>query len=185
MARREIQLRRGWFDIPGFQRGDRTLAEQMMGVDFEVNGKTVLDLGCAEGLIAMEIKKRGAALVHGVEYNDQILEKAIRLARGQVAFFKHNLNDGLPSACLEQYDVVLLLAILHKLQNPDLALRCCVARARERVIIRLPFGSSGRIIGKHYPYGHCDINETMPDCGFRLERFVDGPRMEMVQHWVR
>jgi SAM-dependent methyltransferase len=178
-------LRKGWFEIPGIQRGDRTLAEQMLGLDFDVSRRKVLDLGCAEGLIAIEMRKRGATVVHGVEYNEQIFKRALALARGGVEFFRHNLNDGLPAQLLPQYDVVLMLAILHKLATPDIALRRFVVFARERAVIRLPLGSAGRIVGKHYPHEPCNVNETMPDCGFRLERCANGPRMEIVQHWVR
>jgi SAM-dependent methyltransferase len=178
-------LRKGWFEIPGIQPGDRTLAEQLRGVDFDVNGKTVLDLGCAEGLISIEMKKRGAVLVDAVEYNDYLMQKGISLARGAVRFIRHDLNLGLPPRCMEQYDVVLLLAILHKLSAPDLALRKAADRARERVVIRLPLGSTGKIVGKNYPHGHCDVGQAMPECGFRIERVVEGPRREIVQHWVR
>ena len=47
----------GWFTTAK-RPGDRTLEQQLVGLDkvlAEVAGKTVLDAGCAEGLISMEI----------------------------------------------------------------------------------------------------------------------------------
>ena len=52
---------KGWFVTDG-RAGDRTLAQQLVGLDkINVQGATVLDVGCAEGLISIEMAKRGAA----------------------------------------------------------------------------------------------------------------------------
>lgn len=176
---------KGWFFIRGIQDGYRSIEEQMRGLDFHVSGRTVLDVGCAEGLIAQRMKQDGATLVHALEYNERLLRIGESLCGKEVAFFHHDVRKGLPSQLLPRYDVVLLLAILHKLDAPDAHLRMLAKRAAERVVIRLPLGSTGRIVGKHHPYGHCDVNAVMPACGFRLEREAPGPRRELVQHWVR
>ena len=51
--------KQGWFSTKG-RLGDRTLKQQLMGLDplfAECKGKTVLDVGCAEGLISIELDK--------------------------------------------------------------------------------------------------------------------------------
>ena len=60
----------GWFSTHG-RDGDRTIDQQLLGLDplfDEVKGKTVLDIGCAEGLISLHLcTKFKAKSVHGVE----------------------------------------------------------------------------------------------------------------------
>ena len=58
----------GWFvinhDKAGHRDGDRSLEQQMRGLEKlvrEVHGKTVLDIGCAEGLISMALVRAGDA----------------------------------------------------------------------------------------------------------------------------
>jgi SAM-dependent methyltransferase len=175
-------MRSGWFRISGRQDGFRSLTEQMAGIGpaLDSKGKTVLDLGCAEGLIALEFM-RGGAVVHGVEFNRQLLEVALDLG---VPAWYFDLNEGLPEGCFAQYDIVLLLAIVHKLLDPAQKLREFSRLARERVVIRLPLGSDGKFRSK-YSEMPCDVQLIMPAEGFRLEQTLPGPRGELVQHWVR
>jgi SAM-dependent methyltransferase len=184
-------MTKGWFRIPGVQDGERSLQEQLQGlapVLGMVRDKTVLDLGCAEGLIAIEMARAGARLVHGVECNPQVLGLARELAHKHAAlpvvFWGANLNRPLPGKLAPQYDVVLLLAILHKLTGPAAALRRFAALARERIAIRLPLGSS-RAFRSKQGGELCDVNAILPDLGFVLEQTLPGPRRELVQHWLR
>lgn len=139
----------------------------------------MLDLGCAEGWIAREFQKAGAVAVHGVECNVELkIDPAVRV-------WRWNLNDGLPPGLLWKYDTVLLLAIVHKLRNPEERLKQYAAIANERVVIRLPGGSTGVVSAKHFPAETCDCVEVMQQGGFTLEQTLPGPRDELVQHWVR
>lgn len=141
--------RKGWFRIDGLQDGDRTVDEQTIGLEgYDFTGKTVLDLGCAEGLISAYALMQGAALVHGCEIIKAHLDVATRMLAGKPAqfwlmnlnFFEelHNksLRKGAPPL-LPRYDVVLLLAIVHKLKAPAEFLEY-VATLSDSLIIRLP-----------------------------------------------
>lgn len=170
-----------WFN------GERTVEEQLRGLDAvldTISGKTVLDLGCAEGCISAVVKDRGATLVHGVESNPQLLAEAQKIAAPGLKFMRGNLNIGLPDDCLYQYNVILLLAILHKLGDPEVRLREYAARATDSVVIRLPLDSRGRFTTKHQGF-LCDTDRVMTECGFNRTELVEGPRGELVAYWAR
>jgi SAM-dependent methyltransferase len=187
----------GWFNIPGTQAGPRTLQEQMLGLNpalDETYGKSVLDLGCAEGLIAIEFAKRGASLVCGIDYNPALIETAkseIEKANEHTGKFlpvsciHGDLSDLIPNGARDQFDIVLALAILHKLPDPAAGAKFCTEIAKSLIVIRLPKGSTGNIRGKHNPKARCDVREVFKAAGFQRERKEVGPRGEWVQYWRR
>lgn len=187
----------GWFAIPGVQKGPRSLVEQMLGLKpalEETYGKTVLDLGCAEGLIAIEFAKRGASLVCGVDYNPALIATAnaeIEKASAHsgkfipVGCMHADLSDMLTEGYTQQFDIVLALAILHKLPDPAAGAKFCAASAKSLIVIRLPIGSTGTIRSKHAHHMRCDVREVFRANGFQRERKELGPRGEWVQYWRR
>lgn len=182
--------RRGWF-ITKSQDGERTLEEQMKGLApllAAVRGKRVADLGCAEGLIAIEVAKAGAQIVYGVEVNRSHVEIAAGLVNGHAIEVHHlDLNERPALECVRGFapDVTLMLAVLHKLHHPGKALAFLANATRELAVIRLPHGSSGHIESKHCRATRCNGNDIMLDAGFRLEAVEAGPREEKVQYWRR
>ena len=88
-------------------------------------GATVFDVGCAYGHVAAEFAANGAALVHGCD----VSAEGIATARNWFAQFpqvesRFEVVDlcGGPAAVadvfgLKQYDVVLFLAVHHKLRH--------------------------------------------------------------------
>lgn len=139
-------MRKGWFKIDGIQDGDRTLADQLKGLApalAAVNAKTkVLDLGCAEGLIAREFLRAGAKAVHGIDFVEASVAVARKLCGNapNVEFECANLNDGVPApAKKREYEIVLCLAILHKLRQPfALLAEVCHLNRPGLLVIRLP-----------------------------------------------
>jgi SAM-dependent methyltransferase len=178
----------GWFVVPGQQSGDRTLAEQLRGLGVllaEVKGKTVADFGCAEGLIALEVARAGAASVIACDYNAESIEIAKGL-RGElpVEFSVQNVDALVDARARGAWDVVLALAILHKLNEPERAVRFMAEAARELLVVRWQGGSDGWIRTKHRGRT-CDGAGVLAACGLRLERALPGPRDELVQYWRR
>lgn len=129
-------MRRGWFKMHD-QDGDRTLHDQLKGLDrIDWSGKTVLDLGCAEGLISKYAAQSGASGVTGIEIVPGHVERAIKECDCHPCTFEcADLNTWSSEA---KYDIVLMLAILHKLKNPSAALERFLRNARELVVMRLP-----------------------------------------------
>jgi ribosomal protein L11 methylase PrmA len=180
--------KKGWF-IAGGREGDRTLEQQMTGLDrllSEVQGKTVLDAGCAEGLISIELTRHGAVKCHGLEIVPGHVEVANELAEeAQVpcTFEVANLNQyDLGEA--DEADIVLMLAILHKLRDPSKVCAALAGKAKELCVIRLT--PEGPVIvderSNRVPH---HIAKVMDECGFRLEAVEVGPLREWVGYFRR
>jgi predicted RNA methylase len=131
--------------IEGVQDGDRTLREQLTGmstIERLVKGATVLDFGCAEGLISMHLARAGAAKVLGFSMVPSEIDTGRRLiGELPVELRAVDLNRWAEWAAehpLRRHDVVLLLSILHKLKRPDQFLRQALELAGSIVAVRLP-----------------------------------------------
>ena len=180
--------RKGWF-IAGGRDGDRTLEQQLIGLAplFEtIAGKTVLDAGCAEGLISIELAKAGAVKCHGLEFVKWHVHMAMDFAAEAgvpCTFEVANLNEFDIDQC-EPADVVLMLAILHKLKDPTAACTALAGRARETCVIRLP--PTGPVIvddrSERVPH---DILLAMVRAGFDLTHETVGPFDEWMGYFTR
>lgn len=176
---------RGWFDTEN-REGDRRLEQQMQALDplvLEVPGKTVLDVGCAEGLIAIELAKHGAAWVDGVE----IVQGHVDLAQGLIGAYPVNIEQGDANVYLptQRYDIVIALALLHKLSNPSEACARFALHAKSLMVIRLPPANAPIIIDKRSNSEPHDIAKVMNAAGFSLEQVTYGPFKEWCGYWRR
>jgi tRNA (mo5U34)-methyltransferase len=89
----------------------------------DMTGKTVLDIGCNAGFYSIEMKRRGADRVVGVDFDDRYLEQARFAAevKGQdIEFRKLSVYD--VAELGETFDVVLFMGVLYHLRHPLLAL---------------------------------------------------------------
>ena len=119
-------MKKGWFKIAGVQDGDRTLEMQLTGLELlleNVAGKTVLDLGCAEGLISKHVIDRGAAQVDGLSIVESEIDMARKLTVGLPAQFHvvdlrawNKWLEANPRRLRPRYDVVLMLSVIHKMK---------------------------------------------------------------------
>jgi SAM-dependent methyltransferase len=181
--------RKGWLKIPGIQDGERSLEEQMLGLQpalDEASGKTILDLGCAEGNIALEFARAGARSVDGYDYNEPFIAIAQqqRDAGGftRVKFRQADLTPMIAGGSIKRFDIVLALAILHKIPDLQAAIKFCAESTRSLLVIRLPHGSVGSLRSKHSEQ-RADLREMLPALGLVRERKEMGPRGEWVQYW--
>jgi SAM-dependent methyltransferase len=178
-------MRKGWLAIPGVQFGERTVKEQMLGLGpalKECRGKKVLDLGCAEGFIGQKFADSGAAHVLGLDSLQSHLDVAKQHCK-RVTFRLVDLNvEPLPH--VPRFDIVLALAILHKLTEPRRGVAYCAAHSKSLIVVRLPIGSNGLIVGK-FSKAECDVPSAMREEGFIPERIEGGPRSEIVQYYRR
>ncbi len=89
----------------------------------DLSGKTVLDIGCNAGFYAIEMKRRGAARVVGLDTSDRYLSQArfaAEVCGVEVEFMRLSVYD---IAKLDQrFDIVLMMGLLYHLRHPLLAL---------------------------------------------------------------
>jgi tRNA (mo5U34)-methyltransferase len=89
----------------------------------DLRGKSVLDIGCNGGFYSIEMKRRGADRVLGIDFDDRYLaqaEFAAEMLDLDIEFRKLSVYD--VHMLGEQFDVVLFLGVFYHLRHPLLAL---------------------------------------------------------------
>lgn len=193
MSRNDSKLpdpNRRWFDLAG-RGGDfeRRLADQCKGLEVLwsiVPGRDVLDLGCAEGLIAFECLTRGANVAVGLDNHGQRVAwangEAMRRSVPAV-FFQRDLDvDALPAGA---WDISLALAIAHKLRRPDKFLEDVAAVTRLYIVLRLPAATGPIIVDSRSGGVAFDTRKILERVRFALFSEARGHFDEWVGYFVR
>jgi tRNA (mo5U34)-methyltransferase len=89
----------------------------------DLRGKSVLDIGCNAGFYSMEMERRGAGRVVGIDSDERYLAQARFAAEvsGAKVEFRH-LSIYEIGELRERFDLVLFLGVLYHLRHPLLAL---------------------------------------------------------------
>lgn len=92
-------------------------------IPMDLCGKTVLDIGCNAGFYSLEMKRRGADRVVGIDFDDGYLAQA-RFAAAvcglEIEFQKLSVYN--VAKLGEAFDLVLFLGVFYHLRHPLLAL---------------------------------------------------------------
>src|SRR3569623_1160186 len=89
----------------------------------DLTGRTVLDIGCNAGFYSIEMKRRGAERVVGIDTNEGYLAQARFAAEiSQVDIELRQLSVFEGGRLEERFDVVLFMGVLYHLRHPLLAL---------------------------------------------------------------
>ncbi len=89
----------------------------------DLTGKTVLDIGCNAGFYSLEMKRRGAARVLGIDTDEHYLRQArfaAEVSDADVEFRKLAVWD--VAQLGERFDLVIFMGVLYHLRHPLLAL---------------------------------------------------------------
>ena len=89
----------------------------------DLSGKSVLDIGCNAGFYSIEMKKRGAARVLGVDFDEDYLAQARFAAEVEgldIEFRQLSVYD--VATLGERFDLVFFIGVLYHLRHPLLAL---------------------------------------------------------------
>jgi tRNA (mo5U34)-methyltransferase len=126
-----------------------------------LDGKTVLDVGCNAGFFSLEMKRRGAARVVGIDPDERYLAQA-RLA-SEICGLELDLRrlSVYDVAQLgERFDLVLFMGVLYHLRHPLLALDLLHEHAvRETLVFQSMLrGSHGALrVEPDYPFTERDV----------------------------
>ncbi len=145
----------------------------------DLSGKTVLDIGCNAGFFSIELKRRGAARVVGVDFDPRYLEQA-RLAAEvsgvEVELRQLSVYD--VASLGEKFDVVLFMGVLYHLRHPLLALDLVRAHVAKDLVVfqSMLRGSESRFRAeKDYPFSERDVfdHPAWPKLHFVEQKYAD------------
>lgn len=198
-----VKRPKGWFVIPGVQAGDRTLEDQRRGLEAAIaevqNARaagtplSVLDLGCAEGLLGREFVLAGADQVVGVELVREHVIVACQVCKDVMPPLELVHSGIAEFAIVEQkrepfrrFDLVLALSVCHKLRDPSVGLRYAARAARRLLCFRnaARFAGGGSVQAKHGT-ASADAWQIFAREGLVLERRERSSRGEAVEYWRR
>lgn len=141
----------------------------------DLSGRTVLDVGCNAGFYALEMKRRGAARVVGIDPDPRYLAQGALAAEvAGLPIELHALSVYDVATLGERFDVVLFMGVLYHLRHPLLALDLL----REHVV-------GDRLLVQSLLRGATDEAPVAADYPFEetaLFEQVDAPRLQFVEH---
>jgi 2-polyprenyl-3-methyl-5-hydroxy-6-metoxy-1,4-benzoquinol methylase len=109
-----------------------------------LDGKTVLDVGCALGYFCFEAERRGASRVVGIELKDSRYRQALLLKDIKDSRVEFLQRDAIASPPEDQFDYVCCLNVIHHLKEPFYAVRSLSRITRERLILEFPTFSDAK-----------------------------------------
>lgn len=131
----------------------RTFAD---AIPADLSGRTVLDIGCNAGFYAMQMKRRGAAHVLGIDHDDDYLAQArfaAEVAGLDIEFRKLSVYD--VAELGERFNIVLFVGVLYHLRHPLLALDLINAHVADDLLVfqSMQRGSeSATPVAEDYPF---------------------------------
>jgi tRNA (mo5U34)-methyltransferase len=148
----------------------------------DLTGKSVLDVGCNAGFYSIEMKKRGAARVVGIDSDDIYLEQGRFAAEvsGYPDIEFRNLSVYDVGNLGEQFDVVIFMGVLYHLRHPLLALDTLHDTVVKDLLIfqSMQRGSKDLMtLENDYPFWETSIfeNDAYPKMYFVENRYSHDP----------
>ena len=147
----------------------------------DLSGRTVLDIGCNAGFYAMEMKRRGAARVLGIDADDDYLAQArfaADVAGLDIKFRTLSVYD--VAALGERFDIVIFMGVLYHLRHPLLALDLIHAHVAKDYLIfqsMLRGGDEALSLAADYPFQETAIFEQpgYPRLHFVADSYAHDP----------
>jgi tRNA (mo5U34)-methyltransferase len=170
-----------------------------------LDGATVLDIGCNGGFYSIEMKRRGAARVLGIDVDDRYLNQARFAAKTlglDIEFEKRSVytTDEIPG----QFDMVLFMGVFYHLRYPLYALDRVIKKVGGSLVFQTmirgsetvrpwaddyPFWNKEIFSDPDFPamyfieksYSHDPTNWWIPNCA-AMEGMLRSSGLEIVAH---
>jgi tRNA (mo5U34)-methyltransferase len=169
---------RGIQTAPGHFLGDYPAVKWRRfahAIPADLTGRTVLDIGCNAGFYALEMKRRGADRVVGIDAEEVYLAQArfaAEVAALDVEWRRLSVYD--IGHLRERFDLVLFLGVLYHLRHPLLALDLLHRHAvKDRLVVQSLLRGSTEVapVADDYPF---EERELFEEPGY--------PRLHFVEH---
>lgn len=123
-----------------FRRSIQRRFELTLDECSDIKNKKVLDIGCGPGKYSVSLAKFGPAKVMGLDFSEQMLEKARSWAKeNKVSEICQFVNaDFLRYVFDEKFDVCLAIGFFDYMENPLATLQKMRDLCQDRVIISFP-----------------------------------------------
>jgi tRNA (mo5U34)-methyltransferase len=197
LSREEIQRRAEelgpWFQNMDL-RGVKTAPQHFLGdypsvkwrrfahaIPADLRGKTVLDIGCNAGFYSIEMKRRGANRVVGIDFDEKYLAQAKFAAEVlgvKIELQKMSVYD--VAQLGEKFDVVIFMGVLYHLRHPLLALDLIHEHVVRDLLVfqSMQRGNADvKPIADDYPFSETEIFERLdfPKMFFIEKRYTGDP----------
>ncbi|MER9834520.1 TIGR04290 family methyltransferase [Mesorhizobium sp. M0145] len=147
----------------------------------DLSGKAVLDIGCNAGFYSIEMKRRGAGRVLGIDFDEAYLAQArfaAEVADCDIEFRQISVYD--VGALHERFDIVLFMGVLYHLRHPLLALDLIREHvARDLMIFQSMQRGSTNVpaLEQNYHFWTHDLFDRpeFPKLHFIEHRYADDP----------
>lgn len=147
----------------------------------DLSGRTVLDIGCNAGYYSLEMKRRGAERVVGIDFDERYLAQA-RLAaevRGmEIEWRKLSVYE--VGQLHEQFDLVIFMGVFYHLRHPLLALDLIHRYAARDLLLfqSMQRGSpQAATVAEDYPFAETGLFEQpdFPRLAFIERKYAGDP----------
>lgn len=142
-------------------------------IPLDLSGATVLDIGCNGGFYSIEMKRRGAERVLGIDVDDRYLNQA-RFAAAtlglEIEFEKRSVYDA--DAIPGQFDYVFFMGLLYHLRYPLFALDKVVKKVGGKLVFQTMLRGSAAAREWREDYHFWD-NKIFADSDFPCAYFIE------------
>ena len=178
-------------------RGVRTAPDHFLG-DYPANkfrnfahalpadltGKTVLDIGCNGGFYSMEMYRRGAARVLGIDFDEDYLAQARFAAEVEgmdIEFRRLSVYD--LARLGEKFDVVVFMGVLYHLRHPLLALDLIYEHAAGDILLFQSLQRGSDEIAPIPPNPPFTETAIFDEPGYPKMHFIEGEYSNDFTNW--